>query len=147
MEEPLSDEQLTRIVLGCVEGMRTKPSWDSLSEVEQTIWYVYVFDLEVINGGLSQFFANPSGDKWPETLRALKKIGAMRIARIFEKALEVFPESRPSTSHMNRDLPELNSEGDNLLEKLSHKYFNLHKKYPNETAYVRMGDYLVRNGW
>src|SRR5262245_40828692 len=78
-------------------------TWEALSELQQTILLVYALELEVCNGGIHQYFINPAGDAWKETLQALKRMDATRITQILEKALSVFPDSSPSTDHLTRD--------------------------------------------
>lgn len=50
---------------------------------------------EVCNGGLAQFFGNPTGVLAPEALEAFKAIGLNEWANVLERAMSVFGPSYP----------------------------------------------------
>jgi hypothetical protein len=50
---------------------------------------------EILNGGLSQFFSNSSGDHAAETRAALDAIGANAVAALFDRALVAFACALP----------------------------------------------------
>lgn len=58
---------------------------------------------DVQNGGFHQYFANSSGDQWPDLLRLLELGGDDRGESHFRRALSYFPESSPSTDREERD--------------------------------------------
>jgi len=64
---------------------------DRLSESAQVLFNTGFFAGEVINGGMSQFFSNSSGNRAHETLQALRSIGAVLCVQLLEKALSLFP--------------------------------------------------------
>lgn len=49
--------------------------YGSLSHVQRVVYCAFLFDAEVCNGGLMQFFANSSGDHAVDTLAALAELG------------------------------------------------------------------------
>jgi len=119
---------------------------ESLSELQRTILLVYALELEVCNGGIHQYFINPAGDRWKETLVALKQMGATRISQILQKALTVFPRSSPSTDHLTRDrqLRAIGREGEALLEQLTNEYYGLYRECPEQDAYRIISEFLLR---
>jgi len=64
---------------------------DRLSPSAQVLFYSGDFMGEMVNGGISQFFSNSSGNHAHETLAALRTIGAVLCAELLEKALTLFP--------------------------------------------------------
>ena len=71
---------------------------------------VEALEAEVNNGGFDQFFFNSAGDKTPETISALKAIGAKRTADIVSRAAAKFPGGLPPSDRTKRQ---------ELLEKVS----------------------------
>lgn len=62
---------------------------DSLNHHEKVFFVMSKLDMEVNNGGFSQFFFN-TNDEWNDILvLAAKEIGAFQIASICENALEI----------------------------------------------------------
>lgn len=55
-----------------------------LNDVEKTIFIAYTFDMEVMNGGLSQFFVNSSAQYAPYISDVFEKIGAVENKLLFE---------------------------------------------------------------
>ena len=75
--------------------------WNKASEIkeftelslpEQTFIYIDVFESELINGGVFDFFYNTSGTYAHEVLKAYETIGAMESADLINQALKSFPE-------------------------------------------------------
>ncbi len=149
MEKHLSQAELEEMVLLCVEAVRAKPDPKGLSDIERTIALVYGFELEVCNGGIDQFFVNPMGDQWAETLNALREIGASRLTSIYERALEVFPQCKPSPDQIVRSI-QLQRAGEKaraLLWELTTEYISLYEESPGEDAYARIAAYLIKKGF
>ncbi|MFO0822218.1 MAG: DUF4375 domain-containing protein [Gemmataceae bacterium] len=117
-----------------------------LPELERTLWLVYALEMEVSNGGVHQYFANPAGDNWKETLVALQRIGASRIEQLLTKALTVFPHHSPSVHHLTRavQLRAIDSEAEAFLEQLTDNYYSLHLECPEQDAYRVMSNYLLQ---
>ena len=58
---------------------------DRLSERAQHIYLGYVLNAEVLNGGLSQFFSNTSGNRVAETLEALRCLDGATTSRCWKQ--------------------------------------------------------------
>ncbi len=83
----------------CVEqGLR----FEELSYSERLVSYILWFHTDVAIGLLGPFFASERGAHAPAILDALRLIGAVNNANIFECALSVFPFSRPARDHQQR---------------------------------------------
>lgn len=81
--------------------------FENLNEAEKTFLYVEILETEINNGGFDQYFFNSSGNYSQETLEALKKIGAIKTAKIVEEAYSYFPESPiPKNNEKRREILE-----------------------------------------
>lgn len=67
-------------------------SFEALSQPEQTFIYIDIFESELINAGLFDFFFNTSGAYAHEVLDAYQAIGAHESVNIIEQAIRCFPE-------------------------------------------------------
>ena len=90
-----------------------------LSEAERIFYITQTLEMEVNNGGFSQFFYNSSGDFSNELVSAFTTIGANATAAICQKAISAFgcdiPVDRAEREEM---LDELESdEIDEILEE------------------------------
>lgn len=98
--------------------------FENLNEAEKTFLYVEILEAEINNGGFDQYFFNSSGDHANETLESLKKIGALKTAKIVEEAFSYFPEV---------PIPKDNNKRRKLLEKIdtqtSEKWNELDDKF------------------
>ena len=65
---------------------------DRLGPSATVLYDVSWFWGEIINGGLSQFFSNSSGNRAHESLVGLRQIGANLCVELLEMALTVFPD-------------------------------------------------------
>lgn len=86
--------------------------FENLNEAEKTFLYVEIFEAEVNNGGFDQYFFNSSGDYANETLESLKKIGALKTAKLVEEAFSYFPEN---------PIPKDNEKRRKILENIDTK--------------------------
>ena len=69
----------------------------SLSESEAAVWTAYGLELQIANGGFHQALLN-DGDRSQDILKALYRIGAVKIAQMYEEALTVFPGGKPASA-------------------------------------------------
>lgn len=109
IQEILSREIHDNVVIDAYEYCMRKCSWE-LSNIDagdiKDFLLCILFEGEVDNGGISQFFFNSSGDLYEETFAALKKIKP-KEAEIFECALNCFPNGKPPKDRDRRiDLME-----------------------------------------
>lgn len=77
-----------------------KLGFDGLTEQERTIFCSWQFVCEVNNGGIHQFFNNPSGEFARETVGALEMVQMPFAASLLKRALTAFPE--PAKDHRTR---------------------------------------------
>src|SRR5262245_9748370 len=78
---------------------------ERLTPAARTLYLVGMFEGEVINGGISQFFSNSAGNHAQETLDALRHIGAGLSAGLLEKSLAIFPAgAAPRDRHKRCEL-------------------------------------------
>ncbi|MGB8354386.1 MAG: DUF4375 domain-containing protein [Chthoniobacteraceae bacterium] len=81
----------------------TKEGVSGLTESERIYFAVTVFDGEVYNGGVGQFFSNSSGDLYPTVILGLRELGATKSLALFSLAKKVlFSDSEPPTDRRAR---------------------------------------------
>jgi len=109
------------------EGPRPRTAHpEQLSAAARVIYYVGCFDGELVNGGMSQFFSNSSGNHAHETLQALRAIGAALSSSLLEKALTIFPNAiAPIDRQLRCDLLfAFEKRNPKFLEDLTDEYYN-----------------------
>ena len=98
----------------CVE-----PIWDSVSiyhggdafiqqfskltEKEMVLFAAHWAQSEILNGGLSQFFSNPTGVLAPESVEAFIKLGMPTSAKAIREAMLFFGEPYPRERSPRQD--------------------------------------------
>ena len=92
----LSQKQDTEIIelVGTVLWNKASEvsSFEQLSEPEKTFVYIDIFEGELNNGGLFDFFYNTSGAFAHQVLDAYQAIGAEESAAIVSQAIALFPD-------------------------------------------------------
>jgi len=92
----LSQKQDTEIIelVGTVLWNKASEvsSFEQLSEPEKTFVYIDIFEGELNNGGLFDFFYNTSGAFAHQVLDAYQAIGADESAAIVSQAIALFPD-------------------------------------------------------
>ena len=66
--------------------------FSELSQQEQTFIFIEIFESELINGGIFDFFYNTSGAYAHEVLEAFGAIGANESVELVNQAITIFPE-------------------------------------------------------
>ena len=96
-----------------------------LSEAERIFYITQILEMEVNNGGFSQFFYNSSGDFSNELVGAFTAIGANTTASICQKAIDAFGRDIPVDRDERQEmLDELESdELDEILEECDNAFF------------------------
>lgn len=97
-----------------------------LSEAERIFYITQTLEMEVNNGGFSQFFYNSSGDFSNELVDAFTAIGANTTAAICQKAIDAFgcdiPVDRDEREEM---LDELESDEINkILDECDNAFYD-----------------------
>lgn len=85
----------------------------ALSDAERVFYITQILEMEVNNGGFSQFFDNSSGDFSNELVDAFTTIGANKTAAICQKAIDAF----------GRDIPVDRDERQEMLDELESEEF------------------------
>jgi hypothetical protein len=113
-----------------------------LSTEQQNFLLVDLLEMEINNGGFSQFFYNSSGDYSHETVEALKSIGALNAAQMLETAISYWPEKKvPKDIQKRRDIIDQIADAINpKLEKLDDQYL----VYPDNINEL-MIEYVKKN--
>jgi hypothetical protein len=98
---------------------------ERLGTAARTLWHVGCFEGEVINGGISQFFSNSSGNCAHESLASLQEIGAALCAELLEKALTLFPGSMAAADRQKRCelLFAFEDRNPQFLDELSQEFY------------------------
>jgi hypothetical protein len=66
------------------------------------LWALELLDMELVNGGIHQYFFNSSGNLWPDALEGLEQAGYAQSAAAFRKGVAVFGPEGPSTNRTVR---------------------------------------------
>lgn len=114
----------------------------SLTEPQQIYAAVQNYDMEVNNGGHSQYFVNGTGDEYPAALKGLGLIGAEGHAEVLRRALAVFGKSGPSTDKAlrHKQLSRLSKAKEEELDELDSFYYDL-----TENLDALLAPYVIRN--
>jgi hypothetical protein len=76
----------------------TPEGFSGLSPVERVYYAVCVFEGEVYNGGVHQFFSNSAGNYYPTVVAGLNELGATRSLELLLQARQaLFPDVEPPT--------------------------------------------------
>ena len=86
----------------------------ALSEAERIFYITQTLEMEVNNGGFSQFFYNSSGNFSNELVGAFTAIGANATAAICQKAISAF----------GRDIPVDRDDREEMLDELESDEFD-----------------------
>jgi hypothetical protein len=89
-----STHEPATIVGALIYRLRAKPP-ERLSSIERKLLAVADLREEVNNGGFEQYFSNAAGDRLALALQALKEMGAAPLIKAMQRALIVFPGSKP----------------------------------------------------
>ena len=116
-------------VMAMMEYLEEKTQYGedmSVLSAEERIFYVtQTFEMEVNNGGVSQFFYNESGMFAGELVNAFNEIGAKVTAGICQKAIEAFSREIPVDQDEREDmLDELEDEISEILEECDSEFYN-----------------------
>ena len=99
--------------------------WNNLTEAEQNFYAVWHFESEVNSGGFESYYFNSGGDHALYAPKALRIIGAPKLAQIIDKANKIFPKGPPSQDIDDRQ-EIMDNYGDDiysLWEHLDQKIF------------------------
>ena len=129
MEQIWSITDTNDFVIAMSEHITEKAQYgeniSALSEAERVFYITQILEMEVNNGGFSQFFFNSSGNFSNELVSAFTAIGANKTAAICQKAINAFGRDIPNDwEARNEMLDELESdEIDEILEECDSVFF------------------------
>ena len=130
MEHIWSLADTNDFVIAMTEHLNNKTQYGDdmsvLSEAERIFYITQTLEMEVNNGGFSQFFYNSSGNFSNELVSAFTAIGANATAAVCQKAVAAFgcdiPVDRNEREEM---LDELESEEiDEILEECDGAFYD-----------------------
>jgi hypothetical protein len=101
--------------------------------------------LDVSNEGFEKWFLE-RGDSWREALRAIKTVGATRLAELFEEALAAFPGRMPSSdpeARYNQLVAAGALGGEGLFWRLTGEYYKLQETSPEHCLYQRLTAFAI----
>ena len=114
-------------VVAMTEHLNNKTQYgedmSALSEAERIFYITQTLEMEVNNGGFSQFFFNSSGDFANEVVSAFEKIGATKTAEICKTAVSIYGESVPLDRDERESLLIDNDEVDDILNDCDNAFF------------------------
>ncbi len=95
---------------------------EKLNPHERVLYLTQTVEDEVNNGGFSQFFYNSCGDFAGEIVDAFTKIGALKTAKICQKAVAVFGNAVPVCREQRQALLE-NPKFEKVFEKCDDAFY------------------------
>jgi hypothetical protein len=95
-----------------------------LTEAELGLFAIYWFVLETNNGGIHQFFFNDSGQLAHPALACMERIGALRTADVFRRAIALFPSGVvPADQDERREVLNVMDDEGILFDPLTDELF------------------------
>lgn len=95
-----------------------------LTDGQRTVWLTSVMEGDVMNGGFDSYLGSVSGDFAPQTLDALRALGAEQHADVLASALAAFGSAKfPATDAERCDLLAANPAIDERLRELDAAYY------------------------
>jgi len=85
---------------GLDEVRRRLASWPAAYRI---IYLLDVFNLEMLNGGVDQYFYNSSGELAPETVMALREAGLGKHAKALQDCVDMFGAPYPADTQARRE--------------------------------------------
>lgn len=119
-----------------------KKGYETLSREQRVVYCAFLFDAEVCNGGLMQFFGNSSGDHTVDTLDALFELGHEQSHQALQSAIKLVG---PLAREQDRELRLTAFEG--RWEELNPAFESLDAAYYETEADLRQAWtlYAIRN--
>ena len=115
--------------------------FERLDGGQRIAFCILLLEMEVNNGGFHQFFSNSTGYFVPETIIALKQIGADSTAAILERAIMIaYPNGFPMDRNQHEEALRFD---DAVLDELDQVDSAFYRYEDNLTSLVN--DYL-KNG-
>lgn len=126
LEEILAIEDTERFVMELTHYIGNKCDYgddmSTLSKPERIFYITQILEMEVNNGGFSQFFFNSSGDFANEIVDAYSEIGAVHMVEICKKAVAIFGETVPADRDERDDIMD-NDEFEEILNACDDAFY------------------------
>lgn len=138
----IEDETECIIALGEYVGKKCRygDAMERLSAPERVFYITQSLEMEVNNGGFSQYFFNSSGDLANEVVNAFVEIGAIKTAEICKNAVAIFGGKVPADRDDRDDIISDNEEFEEILNECDDAFFE-HEEDLNALNY----EYVMRN--
>lgn len=96
-----------------------------LNEAQRHYYAVTLFNNEVNNGGLSQYFFNSSGNHWRDAIAGLEVMGSKERQAVLREAIAKFGNAGPSANRDERmtQLAAIARADDKLFSELDSRYY------------------------
>lgn len=88
-----------------------------MPEAYRHIAVSFIFQAEMLNGSVEQFFYNSAGVLAPDVVIALRAMGLEKHAATLQRGIDLFPKPYPRDSEVRRAI--LEADGTGLRDKLS----------------------------
>lgn len=104
---------------------KSTSGFSTLKPAQKQYLAVLMYDGEVNNGGLSQYFFNSSGDHWRDALAGLAAMGFSERHTVLREAVSKFGKDGPSQDRERRqeELAKLARKNDALFDALDDRYY------------------------
>lgn len=117
-------------LLAAINDKVTRADEDALNADERAIWDIVELQYQVQNGGFDQYFFN-CGRRWQPTSEALRRVGAERLAALFDRVCARFPQGKPPAGDALWDeLEQLSDSEDDLWDKEDSEFYELDDALP-----------------
>jgi hypothetical protein len=153
LREKLGDSERLRYLL---DTLGSKIDWEKgaddiarqlsvLPAQERNLIALSMFNMELEDGGVHQFFYNSSGDIAPEVLAAMVELGLVPQAKIFRRALAMLgePYIRDNTLRREQRFDGKSPDWDKALSKLTDDFYAIGG---GAKAYSIKGDLAFEGG-
>ena len=87
---------VTSMYLYIAEKCEYGDAMQNINDTQRVFYITQNLEMEVNNGGFSQYFFNSDGFFANEIVSAFEKIGAFKTAEICKKAIGIFPDAVPT---------------------------------------------------
>ncbi len=122
--------------------LMNKDGFSALKPAQKPYLAVMMFDGEVNNGGLFQYFFNPSGDYWPEALAGFEAMESKDCLGIIREAVGKFGKDGPHQDREQRQeqLAKLQRKSKAVFDSLDDRYYK-----SKEVLEVMAKRYVLKN--
>lgn len=124
----------------------TKRWYDTVFELSAPVRFTYcigIFNKQVLNGGLQQYYDNNYGIFAEETLKGLKIIGADLTFELLKSSLDILKKHKEQQTELFDFITENkywdNKEIEQVLDQLDDEYYKLEEK---DNLNDLLGEYL-----